>query len=86
MVSENPPLFRDLIKQESAYYPDTLNEKTLEEMTNETSKKGYFIFTKFNSGFETEKWKNLKVIMDEKYTLEFECQKDPEVNWIYSAN
>ena len=86
MVSENPPLFRDSIKQESDYYPDTLNEKTLEEMTNATSKKVYFIFTKFNSGFETEKWKNLKVIMGEKYTLEFECPKDPEVNWIYSAN
>jgi len=84
MVSENSPLFRYYIKKESVYYPDNLNEKTMKELSNSKDKPVYFIFTKFNSGFETEKWQNLKKIMVENYKLEFECSKDSGVNWIYS--
>ena len=84
MISENPPLFRDSIKQESSYYPDNLNEETIKKMGGLEKGKVYFIFTKFNSGFETEKWKNIKEIMNSNYNLEFECSKDSEVNWIYS--
>ncbi|MFH1376893.1 MAG: glycosyltransferase family 39 protein [Candidatus Woesearchaeota archaeon] len=84
IVSENPPLFRYYVKKESAYYPDNLNEETIKELLNSTDKTIYFIFTKFNSGFETEKWQNLKSIMEENYKLEFECSEYPEVNWIYS--
>jgi len=84
IVSENPPLFRYYAQQESAYYPDNLNEETLKELANSTNKKVYFVFTRFNSGFETEKWQNLNEIMKEDYNLIFECSKDKEVNWIYS--
>ena len=84
IVSENPPLFRYYAQQESAYYPDNLNEETLKEITNSANKKVYFVFTRFNSGFETEKWKNLNQIMKADYNLAFECSKDKEVNWIYS--
>jgi len=84
IVSENPPLFRYYAQQESAYYPDNLNEETLKELANSTNKKVYFVFTKFNSSFETEKWQNLNKIMKEDYNLFFECSKDKEVNWIYS--
>ena len=84
IVSENPPLFRYYAQQESAYYPDNLNEKTLKEIANSTDKEVYFVFTRFNSGFETEKWQNLNKIMKEDYNLGFECSKDKEVNWIYS--
>ena len=86
MVSENPPLFRYYVKQESVYYPSKLNEETIRELENSSNKKVYFIFTKFNSGFETEKWQNLRRIMVENYKLEFECPRDPEVNWIYTNN
>ena len=84
IVSENPPLFRYYAQQESAYYPDNLNEETLKEIANSANKKVYFVFTRFNSGFETEKWQNLNQIMKEDYNLFFECSKDKEVNWIYS--
>jgi len=84
MVSENPPLFRYYVKKESAYYPDVLDEEGIKELSNSTNKDVYFIFTKFNSGFETEKWQNLKRIMEKNYNLVFECSKDKEVNWIYS--
>jgi len=84
IVSENPPLFRYYAQEESAYYPDKLNKKTIKKLTNSTNKKVYFVFTKFNSGFETEKWKNLNKIMKENYKLIFECSEDKEVNWIYS--
>lgn len=84
IVSENPPLFRYYVKQESAYYPDKLNEETIKELVNSTNKKVYFIFTKFNSGFEIEKWQNLNMIMKNNYNLVFECPEDKEVNWIYS--
>ena len=84
IVSENPPLFRYYAQKESAYYPDNLNEETLKELANSTSKKVYFVFTRFNSGFETEKWQNINKIMKEDYNLVFECSKDKEVNWIYS--
>ena len=86
MVSENPPLFRYSIKQESTYYPNILNEETIRELENSSSKPVYFLFTRFNSGFEIEKWQNLKKIMVENYKLEFGCPIDPEVNWIYSNN
>jgi len=84
IVSENSPLFRYYTRQESAYYPDNLNEKTLKELVNSTNKKVYFVFTRFNSRFETEKWQNINEIMKEDYNLIFECSKDKEVNWIYS--
>jgi len=84
IVSENPPLFRYFAKQESAYYPDKLNEETIKGLENSTDKKIYFVFTRFNSGFETEKWQNLNKIMKEDYNLVFECSKDKERNWIYS--
>ena len=84
IVSENPPLFRYYSKQENAYYPDRLNEETIKELENSTNKKVYFVFTRFNSGFETEKWQNLNKIMKENYNLVFECSEDKEVNWIYS--
>jgi len=84
IVSENPPLFRYYAQQESAYYPDKLNEETIKELANSKNKKVYFVFTKFNSGFETEKWQNLNKIIKEDYNLVFECSKDKEVNWIYS--
>jgi len=85
VVSENPPLFRYSIKQENAYYPDNLNENTIKEITNLSKKPVYFVFTRFNSGFETEKWKNLKKIMEKNYKLKFNCSEDPEVNWIYMS-
>ncbi|MBI2629912.1 glycosyltransferase family 39 protein [Candidatus Pacearchaeota archaeon] len=85
IVSENPPLLRYYTKQESAYYPDVLNEKTIKELEYAAKKPVYFVFTKFNSGFETEKWQNLKKIMEERYNLVFECSEDKEVNWIYSS-
>jgi 4-amino-4-deoxy-L-arabinose transferase-like glycosyltransferase len=84
IVSENPPLFRYYTQQENSYYPDKLSEETIEGLTKSTVKKVYFVFTKFNSGFETEKWQNLNKIMKEDYNLIFECSKDKEVNWIYS--
>ncbi|MGY4884462.1 MAG: ArnT family glycosyltransferase [Nanobdellota archaeon] len=84
IVSENPPLFRYYTKQENAYYPDKLNEETIRNFEDSKDKPIYFVFVRFNSGFETEKWKNLKEIMQENYTLLFECAKDKEVNWIYS--
>jgi hypothetical protein len=84
VISENPPLFRYYTKQENAYYPDKLNEETLRNFESSKNKTVYFVFVKFNSGFETEKWKNLNEIMKENYTLFFECSQDKEVNWIYS--
>jgi 4-amino-4-deoxy-L-arabinose transferase-like glycosyltransferase len=84
IVSENPPLFRYYAQQESAYYPDRLSEETLKELVDSKNKKVYFVFTRFNSGFETEKWQNLNEIMKEDYNLVFECSEDKEVNWIYS--
>lgn len=84
IVSENPPLFRYYSKQESKYYPDIINEKTIQELEKNTDKKIYFIFTRFNSGFETDKWKRLKEIMIKNYGLVFECAEDKKVNWIYS--
>ena len=84
IVSENPPLFRYYAQQESAYYPDDLNEETIKELANSTNKKVYFVFTRFNSGFETEKWQNLNNIMKEDYNLVFECSTDKKLNWIYS--
>ena len=83
IVSENPPLFRYYAQQESAYYPDRLNEETIRELVNSTNKKVYFVFTRFNSGFETDKWQNLNRIMKDNYNLVFECSEDKEVNWIY---
>lgn len=83
-VSENPPLFKYYTKQKSVYYPNNLNEKTLKELVDSTNKKVYFVFTRFNSGLETEKWQNLNKIMNKDYNLVFECSKDKEVNWIYS--
>ena len=84
IVSENPSLFRYYAKQESAYYPDVLNKKTIKELESISNKTVFFVFTRYNSGFEEEKWKELVKIMKENYTKEFECPEDPEVNWIYS--
>jgi 4-amino-4-deoxy-L-arabinose transferase-like glycosyltransferase len=84
VISENPPIFRYYSPKENAYYPGDISEETLNEIINSTNKKVYFVFTRFNSGFETEKWKNLNRIMKKDYQLVFECSKDPEVNWIYS--
>jgi len=84
IVSENPPLFRYYAQKENVYYPDNLKTETIKELVNSTNKKIYFVFTKFNSGFETEKWENLNMIMKQNYNLVFECLEDRKVNWIYS--
>jgi len=63
-----------------------LNEETSREIVNSAGKPVYFVFTKFNSGFETEKWQNLKKIMEKDYSLVYECSDDKEVNWIYSIH
>lgn len=84
VVSENPPLFRYYVKQENAYYPNPLNNKTIKELETSKDKPVYFVFARFNSGLETEKWQKLKQIMKENYNLVFECSKDAEVNFIYS--
>jgi 4-amino-4-deoxy-L-arabinose transferase-like glycosyltransferase len=86
IISENPSLFRYVSGHENAYYPDTLNEETSREIVNSAGKPVYFVFTKFNSGFETEKWQNLKKIMEKDYSLVYECSDDKEVNWIYSIH
>lgn len=86
IVSENSPLFRYYTKQETAYYPNKLSESKLKEIEKSTNNTVYFVFTKFNSGFETEKWQNLNNIMKRDYNLVFECPEDKEVNWIYSNN
>ena len=84
IVSENPPLFRYSVKKVNAYYPDNLNEQTIKEFEKSQGKPAYFVFTRFNSGFEDDKLERLKQIMKDNYNLKFECSKDPEFNFIYS--
>jgi 4-amino-4-deoxy-L-arabinose transferase-like glycosyltransferase len=83
MVSENPPLFYYYVKQESVFYPDHFTLEKLKSLES-ANKSVYFIFTRFNSGFETETWTYLKKLLSENYEKVFECKKDPEVNFIYS--
>ncbi len=83
-VSENPSIVRYFTNTESSFYPDKITEESLIEISNFTDKRVYFVFNKLNSGFETEKWQKLKEILKENYTFEFECSKDPEVNFVYS--
>lgn len=83
VVSENSSLFRSFAEQESMYYPAKINEDTIKKLANATDKKILFVFTKYNSGFETEKWKSLNPIMKGNYDLIFECLQNKEVNWIY---
>lgn len=82
IVSENPPLFRYYNGKENSYFPDDISAETLKSVSQ--SKKTYFVFTRLNSGFETEKWQNLKAIMEKDYKKLFECGLDPQTNWIYS--
>ena len=84
IVSENPPLFRYDIKQTNAYYPDNLKETTVKEIESSAGKPVYFVFTRFNSGFDWNKLQELKQIMKDNYNLKFECSKDSEFNFIYS--
>ena len=85
LVSESPSLFRYYAGKDNIFYPDTITEATMNVVTHSTNRKVYFVFTKFNSGFETEVWQNLHKIMRDKYHLVFACQQDREVNWIYST-
>lgn len=82
-VSENPSLIYYFTHKESAFYPDNLNEQTLKQFVDSSHKPIYFVFLKFNSGFETEKWQNLEEILKKQYTLYYNCSEDPEVNFIY---
>lgn len=84
VVSENTSLFRNFSQQESAYYPITINEETIKSLTTSANKKVYFVFTKYNSGFNTVTWKNLNKIMAKNYNIIFACPQDGEINWIYS--
>ena len=84
MVNENPPIFRYFIKKESAYYPNPISFENLKNIEKSSNKKVYFIFTRFNSGLETENYILLKRILSKNYKKEFECSLDPEVNFIYS--
>ncbi len=85
-ISENPSIVRYYTGTESAFYPDKISNETLREIVNSTDKKVYFVFSRLNSGFETDKWMNLKSVLEEDYTFEFECSLDTEVNFVYSAN
>jgi 4-amino-4-deoxy-L-arabinose transferase-like glycosyltransferase len=82
-ISENPAIVRYFTNTESSFYPE-INENSFSEVSNSTNKKVYFVFNRLNSGFETEKWTNLKEILSENYKLEFECPEDSEVNFVYS--
>lgn len=87
IVNENPPIvryFTNFINSEYPFYPEDINEISLATISNSSSKKVYFLFNRLNSGFENEKWKNLKEILDKNYKLEFQCAGDSEVNFVYS--
>jgi 4-amino-4-deoxy-L-arabinose transferase-like glycosyltransferase len=84
IVSESTSLFRYYLKQENTYYPE-IEEENLKILVESREKPVYFVFTRFNSGFKTEEWKELKIILKENYDLIFSCAEDPEVNFIYSA-
>jgi 4-amino-4-deoxy-L-arabinose transferase-like glycosyltransferase len=84
VVSENPSLFRYYAGHQNTFYPKEITEKTIKNLSNSTDKKVYFVFTRFNSGFETEKWKTLNKLMKENAHLVFACSLDKEVNWIYA--
>lgn len=83
VVSENSSLFRSFAEQENIYYPAEITETTIQEVVNSTDKKILFVFTKYNSGFETKKWKALNAVMKKNYDLIFECPQNKDVNWIY---
>jgi len=83
-ISENPSIIRYFTKTESSFYPNEISEDSFAELADSTSKEIYFVFNRLNSGFETDKWMSLKVILNENYKLEFQCPENPEVNFVYS--
>ena len=83
IFSENPPIFRYFVKQENGYYPDTLSVEILRGAERE-NQKVYFVFTRFDSSFEQEKFLLLKKLLNENYNKKFECSEDREVNFVYS--
>ncbi|MEK6915967.1 MAG: glycosyltransferase family 39 protein [Nanoarchaeota archaeon] len=82
-LSENPSLIYYFTHKESAFYPDNLNEQNLKQFVDSSHKPVYIVFLKFNSGFETEKWQNLKEILKKEYIPYYNCSEDSEVNSIY---
>ena len=83
-VSENPLMIRYYTRGESAYYPDDLTLDHLKEIEMSHEIPVYFVFTKFNSGFGTEKWMALKDMLRQNYRQVFACRGDPDANFIYS--
>jgi len=85
IVSENPTLFYYYTKKQNTYYPDKLNIDSLQNIVNSSNKKVLFVFTRFNSGFEYEKFEYLNKILSENYDLIYECQLDSKANFVYSS-
>lgn len=81
-VSESSVLFYYYLKKESGYYPGELSFESLSNI--HSGKKVYFIYTKFDSGFNQEKLDILHNILDKNYKKEFECKEDAKYNFIYS--
>jgi 4-amino-4-deoxy-L-arabinose transferase-like glycosyltransferase len=83
-VSESPPLIYYFTHNESAYYPSNLNEDTLKEISSR-DKPVYFVFNRFNSGYNNEQGQGLKKLLSGNYINVFSCSLDPEVNFIYAS-
>jgi len=86
IVSENPPIYYYFVKNENRYYPDELNVYSIKNIVKNTDKQVYFVFTKFNSGFEYAKFEFLKEILSENYNEIYSCELDSNVNFIYVSN
>ena len=74
------------VKNENRYYPDELNVYSIKNIVKNTDKQVYFVFTKFNSGFEYAKFEFLKEILSENYNEIYSCELDSNVNFIYVSN
>jgi len=84
-ISENPPLLYYYTYRGGAYYPDPITEKSL-NLSSSRNVTIYFVFTRLNSGFESEKFSIFKDILNKSYKKVFACPIDPEFNFIYSKN
>jgi hypothetical protein len=82
VVNENVPVFYYYTGKRSEYYIQ-ISESTFSNFKLKNNNT-YFVFTKSGSGLNSLEFTQLKNILNNSYTLKFNCSLDPEHNFIYS--